>query len=83
MVNVRKSSGEIQEFVKEKISTACQKAGATVEQGVDVAEKVASQIVDKVEVTSKELRDMVINSLKDVNEKAAEAYENFKKEVKD
>ena len=83
MVNVKKRDGRIEEFTKEKIASACQKAGASEENASKVADEIESRVREKEEVSSRELGEMVIESLRKFDETTASSFESsFKKKQK-
>lgn len=83
MVNVRKRDGRIEEFTKEKIASACQKAGASEENASKVADEVESRIRDKEEVSTREIGEMVVESLRKFDESVASSFESsFRKKRK-
>jgi len=76
MVNVRKRDGRTEEFTKEKIASACQKAGASEENASKVAAEVEARVRDKDEVSSREIGEMVTESLRKLDESAASSFES-------
>lgn len=76
MVNVKKRNGRIEEFTKEKIASACQKAGASEENAAKVADEVESRIRNREEVSSREIGEMVIESLRKFDESVASSFES-------
>jgi len=79
MVKVKKKSGTLEEFMKVKIVSVCQRAGATAKEAGGVAEDVSKKVVKKTMVTSEEIGKMVVDSLKKVNKAAADTFAKFKK----
>jgi len=73
MVKVRKRSGELQTFNKNKIVKACKKAGATVKSAVAVAEEVAKKVGEGT-IRAERLSKLVIASLRRKNKRAATSF---------
>ncbi len=85
---VKKKDGRLERFNIDKIITglqkACEKRPVTLEQIRDIAEKVRQEILTdgRDEVTSKEIGDLIIAHLKDLDYVAfvrfASVYRDFK-----
>lgn len=73
MTKVRKRSGRLQTFNKNKIVRACKKAGASTKSAVMVAEEVAKK-VGKGTVRAQRLSKLVIASLQKVNKRATRNF---------
>jgi len=77
MVNVKKRDGSVEEFNLSKIVSGCEKAGATSEQSLCVAQELLTSVKDVSEVSAENLSSKVISELKKVNERASRAYEDY------
>ena len=85
---VKKKDGRLERFNIDKIITglqkACEKRPVTLDQIKDIAEQVRQEILDegREEVTSKEIGDMIIEHLRDLDYVAyvrfASVYRDFK-----
>jgi len=76
MVNVKKRDGKIEEFTKGKIVSACQKAGTSEENAAKVADEIESRVRDREEVSSREIGEMAIESLRKFDETAVSSFES-------
>jgi len=76
---VRKRRGKLQKFSKQKIIRSCRKAGAKLE----VAKKVAEEVMKDVAISTEKIGKAVIRSLKKLDKEAAKTFEQvFKKKWK-
>jgi len=73
MGKVRKRSGKLQAFDKNKIVRACKKAGASAKIGLAIAEEIAKK-VGKGTVRAERLSKLVISSLRRKNKRAAASF---------
>ncbi len=80
MVEVKKNSGETGTFDREKLKQSVKKSGATDEEAEQVTQNVESKVKDGT--TTSQIKEWTTNSLKRVNNEAANAYQWFKKEIK-
>ncbi len=80
MVKVKKRNGRIEDFMESKITTGCQKAGATAEEAAQVVKDVSMSIVNMAIVPAEQLSQMVVTSLRKVNNAAADAFVKFRDE---
>ena len=78
MVKIRKRDGRIEEFLESKIIAGVKKAGATVKEAAHVAKEVAGKVTHRTEVAAEELSNMVVASLRKVNQKASEEFRKFR-----
>lgn len=77
---VIKKDGKKEEFVPEKIVAAAVKSGATAEIARDIARKVEK--IEKREIKSSEIREIVLHELKSVNPRWHEKWVSYDKGVK-
>lgn len=77
---VIKKDGRKEEFVPEKIVAAAVKSGATPEMARNIAQKVAK--VEKEEIATIEIRDIVLHELKSVNPELHKRWLAYDKGVK-
>ena len=80
MVKVKKRDERIEDFMESKITTACQKAGATAEEAAQVVKDVSMNIVNMAIVPAEQLSEIVVTSLRKVNNAAADAFVKFRDE---
>ncbi len=73
MAKVRKRSGKLQTFNKNKIVRACKKAGASAKVAVAVAEEVAKK-VGNATIRAERLSKLVIASLRKRSKMAAQNF---------
>lgn len=73
-MRVRKRNGSEEDFLLVKIVSAAVKAGASVELADEVAKSAEEYFKEKEVVDSSEIREFVLNYLK---EKEPSAYENW------
>jgi len=78
LVKIKKRDGSFEEFVESKIVAGVKKAGATAEEAAQVAKEVSAKVAKKAEVTSEELSNLVVASLKKVNKAAADEFVKFR-----
>ena len=78
MVRVKKRSGRFEEYIESKIVTAVIKAGASVKEAEHVAKRVSRMVVPMREVTTDDLSNMVVASLRKVNRAAAGNFTKFR-----
>ncbi|AAL62511.1 ATP cone domain-containing protein [Pyrobaculum aerophilum] len=74
MVKVVKRDGRVEEFIPEKIVVSVLKAGAPVDVARRIARKIECMVMDRENVTAKELTKMILSELRAVNE---EWYRNW------
>ncbi|MFZ8807481.1 MAG: ATP cone domain-containing protein [Pyrobaculum sp.] len=74
MVKVIKRDGREEEFIPEKIVVSVLKAGAPVDVARRIAKKVECMVMERENVTAKELTRYILAELKKVNE---EWYRNW------
>ena len=82
-LKVRKTSGETESFSSEKIVRSIIRAGGTVELAGEIAKAAAAKVKElAVEglVTTQDIRNSVIEFLREKNEDVAKAFEEFKQE---
>jgi len=79
MVKVKKKDGSLEEFMEKKVVASVKKAGGTVKEAVDVAREVSGKVVKKTVITTEEIAKIVVDSLKKVNKKVADAFVKFRK----
>jgi len=77
---VIKKDGRKEEFIPEKIVVAAIKSGATPEIARNIAKKV--EAIDKEEIESKEIREIVLHELESVNPKWQERWLSYDKQIK-
>ncbi len=77
---VIKKDGRKEEFIPEKIVVAAIKSGATPEIARNIAEKVKK--IDKEEIESKEIREIVLHELSSINPKWRERWISYDKQIK-
>lgn len=73
MAKVRKRSGKLQAFNKNKIAKACKKSGASDSSALAVAEEVAKK-VGSTTIRAERLSKLVIESLRKRNKRAAASF---------
>jgi transcriptional regulator NrdR family protein len=78
LVRVKKRSGRFEEYIESKIVTAVIKAGASVKEAEHVAKRVSRMVVPMREVTTDDLSNMVVASLRKVNRAAAGNFTKFR-----
>lgn len=71
-MNVRKASGYIESFNRDKIITSCMNAGVSLSQATDIARQIPAILYD--EIPTKEIRDFVYNQLVNVKPSVARKY---------
>ncbi len=77
---VIKKDGRKEEFIPEKIVVAAVKSGATAEIARNIAKKVEK--IEKREIRSSEIREIVLHELKSVNPGWHEKWLSYDKGVK-
>ncbi|MCD6513252.1 MAG: ATPase [Thermoplasmata archaeon] len=77
---VVKKDGRKEAFIPEKIVVSAVKSGATPEKAREIAEKVKR--IDKHEIETKEIREVVLSELKKANPVWHERWLNYDKSVK-
>jgi len=77
---VIKKDGRKEEFISEKIVVSAVKSGATPEIARKIARKVEK--IEKKEIKSTEIRDIVLHELESVNPKWSERWLSYDKGVK-
>lgn len=82
MSKVRKRAGTLEEFEREKIETAIQRAGATEQTARETAQAVETRFREKLQretaIPSSEIRTSVLDELKRSNATVAQAFEEYK-----
>jgi transcriptional regulator NrdR family protein len=68
MVKVVKRDGKEEEFIPEKIVVSILKAGAPVDVARRIAKKVECMVMERENVTAKELTRYILTELKKANE---------------
>lgn len=82
MVKIVKRDGKKEEFIPEKIVVSSLKAGATPEVAREIAKKLETQIVKMNEMSSTELRKMILDMLADKNPEWKENWLIYDRAVK-
>jgi transcriptional regulator NrdR family protein len=82
MVRVKKKDGKTEDFKESKIQASVQKAGATVEQAIQVAKTVTAKVAKLAEVTTAKIAEYVVAALRTLNKKAADAYVAYREKLK-
>lgn len=82
MVKIVKRDGKKEEFIPEKIVVSSLKAGATPEVAREIAKKLESQIVKMNEMSSADLRKMILDMLADKNPEWKENWLIYDRAVK-
>ena len=82
MVKIVKRDGKKEEFIPEKIVVSSLKAGATPEVAREIAKKLETQIVKMNEMSSADLRKMILDMLEDKNPEWKENWLIYDRAVK-
>ncbi len=77
---VTKKDGRKEDFIPEKIVVSAVKSGATLEIARNIARKVEK--IDKKEIKSSEIREIVLHELGSVNPKWQQRWLSYDKGVK-
>ncbi len=77
---VLKKDGRKEPFIPEKIVVSAVKSGATVDKAREIADKVKN--IDKEEIKTEEIRDIVLTELKKANPVWHERWLSYDKSVK-
>ncbi len=77
---VIKKDGRKEEFIPEKIVVSAVKSGADIDVARDIAKKVEN--IDKEEIKTEEIREVVLHELKNVNPDWHERWLAYDKGVK-
>jgi transcriptional regulator NrdR family protein len=79
---VRKRAGNLEEFEREKIETAVQRAGATEQTARETAQAVETRFREKLQreaaIPTSEIRTSVLDELRRSNVTVAQAFEEYK-----
>lgn len=82
MSKVRKRAGTLEEFEREKIETAIQRAGASEQTARETAQVVEAQFREKLQreaaIPTSEIRTSVLDELRRNNATVAQAFEEYK-----
>ena len=82
MVKIVKRDGKKEEFIPEKIVVSSLKAGAPPEVAREIAKKLEAQIVKMNEMSTAELRKMILEMLADKNPEWKENWLIYDRAVK-
>jgi len=82
MVIIKKRDGKKEKFIPEKLVVSSIKAGAPPEVAQEIAEKIEAQLSDLNEMSTTELRDMILNMLSEKNPEWKENWLAYDKSVK-
>lgn len=87
---VQKRDGSIQEFDSDKVTRGVVKAGASVEEASKLSDQITKGLMDCQKcpdswqtnriIASKDLSDMVVSSLEEINEQASKNFDEYRKE---
>ena len=80
MVKIKKRSGAMQDFDRAKLKRSLKKAGAKEEHATKVAETVAGRVREGM--TTAEIKQHAATELGRMDERAAKAYETFRKPMR-
>ncbi len=79
-LSVKKRSGNIERFKVDKIISSVKKAGASDERTEEVVKKIEERFLKApMPVSTKEIKEAVIEELKETSPKVAENYRQFRK----
>jgi transcriptional repressor NrdR len=82
MVKIKKRDGRKEEFVPEKIVVSSIKAGAPPEVAREIAKQLEEKIRHMNEMSTSELREMILDMLSEKNEEWKENWLLYDKAVK-
>ncbi len=90
MFNVKKESGEQEEYSEDKIRNSIKKAlvdaGESVEEKKELIEKTVKDVTESAkktgEVTTKEIKEKVLSALDEAGSKASSAWTRFDQRYK-
>jgi hypothetical protein len=87
---VQKRDGSVQQFDGGKVARGAMKAGATAEEASKLTDRIIKGLMDCQNcpdswqtnrmIASKDLSDMVVSSLEEINEEASKNFEDYRKE---
>ncbi len=75
MVNVKKRSGNMQEFDRAKLEASLKKAGAREEHATNVAQTITGRVREGI--TTPEIKQLAATELRRMDATAAQNYETF------
>ncbi len=82
MGKVRKKAGNLENFEREKIETAVQRAGATEQTARETARAVETRFLNKLQqeaaIPTSEIRTSVLDELRRSNATVAQAFEEYR-----
>jgi len=79
---IKKRDGKKEQFIPEKIVVSSLKAGAPAEVAREIAEKIEAQLSDLNEMSTTELRVMILKMLSEKNPEWKENWLAYDKSVK-
>jgi len=82
MMIVKKRDGKKEQFVPEKIIVSSIKAGAPPEVAREIAKNIEVQLSDLNEMSTTELRDMILNMLSEKNPEWKENWLTYDRLIK-
>ncbi len=82
MMIIKKRDGKKEQFIPEKIVVSSLKAGAPAEVAREIAEKIEAQLSDLNEMSTTELRVMILKMLSEKNPEWKENWLAYDKSVK-
>jgi transcriptional repressor NrdR len=82
MVKIIKKDGKKEEFIPEKIVVSTIKAGAPPETAREIAKKLEAQLKKLNEMSTTELREMILDMLDEKNKEWKENWLVYEKVVK-
>lgn len=84
MFKVQKKDGRLEDFDRNKVLNGLVKSGATSEEAEGITGQIETWLptvaVDDV-IKTREIRDKVLELLREVNPQAADAFESYQKPV--
>ncbi len=82
MMIIKKRDGKKEQFIPEKIVVSSIKAGAPPEVAREIVKKIEVQLSDLNEMSTAELRDMILNILSEKNPEWKENWLTYDRSVK-
>jgi len=82
MIIIKKRDGKKEQFIPEKIVVSSIKAGVPPGVARELAKKIEAQLSDLSEMSTTELRDMILNMLSEKNPEWKENWLAYDKSVK-
>lgn len=79
---IKKRDGKKEQFIPEKIVVSSIKAGAPPEVAREIAKKIEAQLSSLNEMSTTELRDMILNMLSEKNPEWKENWVAYDRSVK-